>query len=116
MTKRFTRRFAALPREERTALIDAKETNFLERLARKLEAFGPATEPSPRDRAIPGGPWRTGKENPKSHAVRTPAGVFDSVRQASKAFDLSRSRPRDWPASDATAGAMWTSARDLWVR
>jgi hypothetical protein len=96
MTKRFTRRFTALPREEREALIDTKEARFRERLARELKAFGPATKPppSPRDRVIRQAPasgcWRTGKENPRSRAVRTPAGVFDSVSQAGKAFGLCR--------------------------
>jgi hypothetical protein len=92
MTKHFTRRFTVLPREERAALIDTKEAGFRERLARELEAVGPATKPppSPRDRAKPSGRWRTGKEHPMSRAVRTPAGVFDSLSQAGKAFDLSR--------------------------
>jgi hypothetical protein len=36
-----TKRFLALSREEREALIDTKEARFRERLARSLEAFGP---------------------------------------------------------------------------
>jgi hypothetical protein len=99
-----TKRFLSLSRKERGALIDTKEVRFRERLARSLKAVGPATEPSPRDRAIPGGPWWTGKENPKSRAVRTPAGVFNSVSQASKAFDLS------WPQ----AARLARERRDGW--
>ena len=73
-----TKRFLSLSRKERGALIDTKEVRFRERLARSLEAVGPATEPSPRDCAIHG-PWWTGKENPKSRAVRTPAAFFLAV-------------------------------------
>jgi hypothetical protein len=36
-----TERFTSLTRQEREALIDTKETRFLEHLARKLEVLGP---------------------------------------------------------------------------
>jgi hypothetical protein len=98
VTRRFTtRRFTALPRQKREALIDAKEAEFRERLARELEALGSAPKPA-------GGRWRAGKEHLMARAVRTPAGVFDSARQASEAFEISpqhasrlaRERRRGW--------------------
>jgi hypothetical protein len=84
-----TKRFDSRPREERTALIEAKEAQFRERLARALEAVGSAQTlpPSPCDHAI----RQTGKEHPWARVVRAPAGMFDSVRQASEAFAISRS-------------------------
>jgi hypothetical protein len=96
MSKHFTRHFASLPRDEREALLATKEAEFRDRLARELEAVGPAQKPpSPRDRAIRQAPargrWRAGKEHPMARAVRTPAGMFDSVGQASEAFGLCRS-------------------------
>jgi hypothetical protein len=84
MTKDFTRRFTCLTRQEREALIDAKEAEFRERLAREIEALSPAQKPPARRS-------RTGKEHPRSRAVRTPAGVFDSLSQASEAFGISPS-------------------------
>jgi hypothetical protein len=89
-----TRQFLSRPREERAASLEAKQARFLAQLAREIEALDPATKPppSPRDRAMrrARGRWPTGKEHPKARPVRTPAGVFDSVSQASKAFDLPR--------------------------
>jgi hypothetical protein len=91
-----TRRFLSLPSPERAALLDVKQSRFLKYLAREIEALGPAPKPpaSPRDRARRQAPargsWRPGKEHPMARAVRTPAGVFDSVRQASEAFEISR--------------------------
>jgi hypothetical protein len=108
MSKHFTRHFASLPRDEREALLATKEAEFRERLARELEALGSATKPPSRAIRHAGGSWRSGKEHPMSRAVRTPAGVFDSVRQASEAFGLcqsyasrlARERRRGWSYVD----------------
>jgi hypothetical protein len=97
-----TKRFTSLPHQERAALIDAREARFRERLACELEAVGPAQK-------LPASPRPTRKGHARSRAVQTPAGVFDSLSQAGRAFGISRScawrlaceRRRGWSYVDA---------------